>query len=161
MAALLAFLLLGACAAAVAASESASGPFGVLGVRFGGDAGETRIVLDLARPASATTLAGDEQTHRVVLAFASMAGAGQMSGRGHGLVRAWSLAAGEDGGRLSLDLSAAGQIRRRFLLPPADGVDHYRYVIDIDAAGARPTSPPPSERRIEASSNTETAAHPP
>jgi N-acetylmuramoyl-L-alanine amidase len=34
-----------------------------------------------------------------------------------------------------MDLAADAQVKRRFLLPPADGIDHYRYVVDV-VAGA-------------------------
>jgi N-acetylmuramoyl-L-alanine amidase len=37
------------------------------------------------------------------------------------------------GTRIRIDLAADGRIKRRFLLPPADGVTHYRYVIDVAA----------------------------
>jgi N-acetylmuramoyl-L-alanine amidase len=36
-----------------------------------------------------------------------------------------------------MDLAPGAHVRRRFLLPPADGIDHYRYVVDI-APGAAP-----------------------
>ncbi|MBS0333748.1 MAG: N-acetylmuramoyl-L-alanine amidase, partial [Proteobacteria bacterium] len=37
------------------------------------------------------------------------------------------------GARLQLDLAPDARIKGRFLLPPADGIDHYRYVIDVTA----------------------------
>jgi N-acetylmuramoyl-L-alanine amidase len=37
------------------------------------------------------------------------------------------------GARLKVDLAADATIKRRFLLPPADGVKNYRYVIDLAA----------------------------
>jgi N-acetylmuramoyl-L-alanine amidase len=42
-----------------------------------------------------------------------------------------------------MDLVGDAKLKRRFLLPPADGVSHYRYVIDVAAApGAVMTSAP-------------------
>jgi N-acetylmuramoyl-L-alanine amidase len=52
-------------------------------------------------------------------------------GAGVGLVKAWVADQTSAGTRLRIDLSGDGQIKRRFLLPPADGVDHYRYVVDV------------------------------
>ena len=40
--------------------------------------------------------------------------------------------------RNTLDLARHATIERRFLLPPADGVTAYRYVIDIAASDAKP-----------------------
>ncbi len=136
--ALLALIFLGACAAAVAAAQGPPGPFGLIGVRFGGDAKETRIVLDLADAASARAIAGDTDASAVVLQFPEMTGAGARTGVGAGLIHAWSLVGADGGAKLTLKLGASGHIRRRFALPPADGVDHYRYVVDIDPAGTPP-----------------------
>ncbi len=130
-------IVIGVCAAAVAGAQVADVPFGLMGVRFGGDANETRVVLDLAKPTSAKALVGDDDTRSVVLDFSDLAGQHALSGGGRGLVRGWSLDAVDGGARLTLNLAASGHIRRRFVLPPADGVDHYRYVIDVDVAGTQ------------------------
>jgi N-acetylmuramoyl-L-alanine amidase len=49
--------------------------------------------------------------------------------------------------RVELDLATSAEIERRFLLPPGDGIAHFRYVIDLKATGrrqtARPASAPP------------------
>ncbi|MGH7017724.1 MAG: N-acetylmuramoyl-L-alanine amidase family protein, partial [Caulobacteraceae bacterium] len=110
--------------------------FGLMDVRFGNDDGTTRVVLDLAEEASARPVLGDGPARRVVLAFSDLSGTGRSSGPGRGLVKRWSMGSGPEGARLVLDLDREGRIRRRFLLPPADGVNHWRYVIDIDAASA-------------------------
>ncbi len=47
---------------------------------------------------------------------------------------------------MRLDLARGAEIERRFLLPPGDGVDHYRYVIDLKATGAAAAVPPPTHR---------------
>jgi len=47
----------------------------------------------------------------------------------------------QGGARLQMDLAGDAKLKRRFLLPPADGVANYRYVIDVAAQpGARMTS---------------------
>ena len=75
-----------------------------------------------------------------------------MAGAGAGLVKAWAV---EDAGgavRLKLDLARDATVRRRFLLPPGDGLGVYRYVVDVEGAGpstvaAAPARPGPT--RIE------------
>jgi N-acetylmuramoyl-L-alanine amidase len=46
-----------------------------------------------------------------------------------------------------MDLAPGTHVKRRFLLPPADGIDHYRYVVDVApdplAAATPHISPPP------------------
>ncbi|HEV2363571.1 MAG TPA: N-acetylmuramoyl-L-alanine amidase [Caulobacteraceae bacterium] len=125
-----------ACAAAVAATSGLAPAIGLEGVRFGGDAHQTRMVLDLEQGASAKVPEGDAEGRTLVLDFRALKGEGRLEGPGSGLVRRWTLEAVRGGARLSLDLAAQGRIRRRFLLPPADGVDHYRYVIDVEASDA-------------------------
>jgi len=124
--------------AAVAASQAATVSAGLLKVRLGGDAAQTRIVVDLDHAVTGKVIADGAGDRRVVLVLqgASTEGA---QGAGVGLVKAWVADQTRGGARLRIDLSADGQVKRRFLLPPADGVDHYRYVLDvgpIDAGGA-------------------------
>jgi N-acetylmuramoyl-L-alanine amidase len=46
-----------------------------------------------------------------------------------------------------VELISPGQVKRRFLLPPADGVANYRYVVDI---AGQPTAPARRERAAAA-----------
>jgi N-acetylmuramoyl-L-alanine amidase len=122
------------CLGVLAASQSAVASAGVLKVRLGGDATETRIVLDLDQSATGKVTAGasgDER--RIVLSLSGLDVDADQQGGGLGLVKTWSLDRGAGGARLRLDLAAEGSVKRRFLLPPADGVGHYRYVIDVAA----------------------------
>src|SRR5271169_4840081 len=80
--------LAGACAAAVAASVQKPAASDVIAVRLGGDASETRIVVDLARPASGK-LEDQTQPSRMVLTLKDISTRGVLQGRGRGLVRAW------------------------------------------------------------------------
>ncbi len=117
----------------------ASSPAGVLKVRFGGDQQATRVVVELDRSAKGRLL-GDDPS-KLVLALNGV-GSGEMSGRGHGLVRTWATDAAAGGARLKLDLSRPAAVKRRFLLPPGEGVEVYRYVIDLEATGAKPAAEP-------------------
>lgn len=116
--------------AAVAASHAAPIAADLLRVRLGGDATQTRIVVDLDHATTGKVIADGADDRRVVLLLqgASTEGA---QGAGAGLVKAWVADQTAGGARLRIDLAADGRIKRRFLLPPADGVAHYRYVIDV------------------------------
>jgi N-acetylmuramoyl-L-alanine amidase len=129
----------GACAVAVAGSTMPSNS-DIVSVRFGGDAQETRIVVDLRR---AVTGAVDDQNAdagHIALILKGAASQGALKGAGRGLVRSWNVDSRGGGARLALNLATRANIERRFLLPPADGVANYRYVIDLADVGA--PSPP-------------------
>lgn len=121
--------VLGLLAAGVAWQGAAAAAGGVLKVRFGGDQAQTRVVIELDRATSAKLVSSNADDRRVVLRFDGV-GAGGMDGQGKGLVNAWSL---DGSSRLTLDLTRGASVKRRFLLPPGDGVGVYRYVIDIAA----------------------------
>jgi N-acetylmuramoyl-L-alanine amidase len=123
--------------AAVAASHAATVSAGLLKVRIGGDAVQTRIVVDLDRAATGKVISDGADDRRVVLVLQGAATDGAQ-GAGVGLVKAWVADQTSGGARLRIDLSADGHIKRRFLLPPADGVDHYRYVVDVAPLEAAP-----------------------
>lgn len=119
---------------AVAGSQAAAPESGVLGVRLGGDAVETRLVIDLDRGAGAR-VAQDGTNGRVVLSLPGVDAKSPLQGAGRGLIKAWMIDESGGSARLQIDLAGQATIKRRFLLPPADGVGHYRYVVDIAAAG--------------------------
>lgn len=131
-----------ACAVTVAAGVGTSAPSDVLGVRLGGDQDETRIVVDLKTPASGA-VDGAAKPGQIDLVLKGASAAAPIRGTGRGLVRDWTVARASGGARLTLDLAAQAQIRRRFLLPPADGVANYRYVVDISSAAAVVAAAPP------------------
>ncbi|WP_305758268.1 N-acetylmuramoyl-L-alanine amidase [Brevundimonas sp.] len=131
------------CVAVLAAGRGiASGAMGeVLRVRFGGDAQHTRVVVDLDRTARGQVIqSGDDG--RVVVSLAGVIPERGLTGAGMGLVRGWRVAGAGAASRVELDLATSAEIERRFLLPPGDGIAHYRYVIDLKATGRAPTSPP-------------------
>ena len=124
--------LTGAALAAAAVNNAPES--GVLKVRFGGDRAQTRVVIDLDR---ATTVA--EPTFpaqgRMVLSFPKVSVEGDgLDGAGRGLVKRWLIDKSKGQARLSLDLDGEVTVAKRFLLPPGDGIDHWRYVIDLKAS---------------------------
>lgn len=144
-----------ACAAAaaglvaVAASHAAPNAAGLLKVRLGGDSTTTRIVVDLDRATSGKLVADGLGDGRVVLLLGDVSAEGGQQGQGQGLVKRWVVDQQGPAARLQMDIAPEARVKRRFLLPPADGVDHYRYVVDVAPASpdeirlAKASSPPP------------------
>ena len=122
----------------------ASGSMGeILRVRFGGDAERTRVVIDLDRTSRGQVIqSGDDG--RVVLSLAGVSPPQRRNGTGQGLVRDFRVAGAGAASRIELDLATSAEIERRFLLPPGDGVAHYRYVLDLKATGRAPTRQAPA-----------------
>lgn len=141
------------CAVLLAAGRGlAFGAAGdVLNVRFGGDAQRTRVVVDLDRTARGTVVEDGTQG-RVVLTLSGVSPGRGLNGSGSGLVRGYRLESAGGGSNLRLDLTGGAAIERRFLLPPGDGVAHYRYVVDIRANGqvAVPVAPAAQATRTPA-----------
>ena len=121
------------CLAVVAGAQAAGSGADILKVRLGGDRTETRIVIDLSRSASGKVASDGADDRRVVVNLPGVSVEGGLQGGGLGLVKAWVVDDGPGGARLRLDLASDATIKRRFLLPPADGVSNYRYVIDLAA----------------------------
>jgi N-acetylmuramoyl-L-alanine amidase len=149
----LALLVLGA-ALMVGTRGLAAGATGdVRGVRFGGDVQRTRIVIDLDRSARGDVVENGARGN-VVLTLAGVGAGRGVNGAGSGLVRDWRVSASGTASRVQLGLARTARIERRFLLPPGDGVAHYRYVVDIVATGTAPIAAPraaprPEQRRAE------------
>lgn len=137
-----------ALAFAAGASRGAENAASPLKLRFGGDATSTRVVLELSEAASAEVVSNGAADGHVVLDFSRLSVGDGLDGQGKGLVKAWSIGKTQGRARLSLDLNGRGHVRRRFLLPPADGVSVYRYVLDIDADGSAKPSGPASKAQV-------------
>lgn len=124
----------------------------VVRVRFGGDAERTRIVVELTRSASGR-LTETEGEPRLVIDLPGVDPGEGLSGQGVGLVRSYEIDQTAGAARLRLALTRPAEVSRRFLLPPGDGVEVYRYVIDLTAPGSAPRTedgpapPPPVESR--------------
>lgn len=134
-----ALALVAFCVVAFAAGRGlAFGATGeVMRVRFGGDAERTRVVVDLDRTSRGEVIEAGADG-RVVLALADVLPSDRLTGTGVGLVRGYRLAGSGSAARLELDLATSAEIERRFLLAPGDGVQHYRYVVDLKATGRTP-----------------------
>ena len=130
--------------AAVAASHAVAAGSGVQKVRLGGDRAETRIVIDLDRAATGKISSDGGQDRRVVVLLPGVAARETLQGAGQGLVKNWMIDHSGGGARLRMDLTADATIKRRFLLPPADGVGAYRYVIDLQARATAAPAPSPA-----------------
>jgi N-acetylmuramoyl-L-alanine amidase len=138
---------LGSLGAAIAAHGAVKG--GVLKVRLGGDQAQTRIVLELDRSAKGEVIADGGGDEPLVLGLKGVSVAGDMSGRGQGLVKAWSVENASGEARLNLALAGPVVVKRRFLLAPSEGWPMYRYVLDISAAAPiarRPADPMRAQR---------------
>ena len=129
------------CAALFAGGRGlAAGSVGeVLRVRFGGDAERTRVVLDLGSSARGEIVESG-RGGSVVLTLAGVTPPRALDGAGSGLVRGYRVTGPGTASRVELQLARSGEVERRFLLPPGDGVPNYRYVIDLRGVG--PTSAP-------------------
>jgi len=121
--------------AAVAAGHAATDTASLLKVRMGGDGLDTRLVLELDGSATAKVVADGATDRRIVVLLPGVTAAQIQQGAGRGVVKAWMVDQTPNGARLQIELANAGVLKRRFLLPPADGVTSYRYVLDV-AAGA-------------------------
>jgi N-acetylmuramoyl-L-alanine amidase len=122
----------------------ASGAQGrISAVRFGGDQARTRVVLDMSQGARGEVVETGT-SGRVVLSLAGVAPSNVSQGRGLGLVRGFQLGAAGSATRVELSLAADAEVERRFLLPPGDGVPHFRYVIDLKARNSGGATPAPA-----------------
>jgi N-acetylmuramoyl-L-alanine amidase len=127
-------VVLGLGAAAAAAAQDDTGA-GVLKVRLGGDAHQTRVVVELDRSVQGSLVSGETEARTVVVALPQVGAPGGMQGAGAGLVKAWSVDEASGGARIKLELVRPAVIKRRFLLAPGDGISVYRYVIDLAEDG--------------------------
>lgn len=130
---LTAFLAAGlACLAAAVAAPAMAAPSGdVVRVRMGGSGTTTRIVVELDKSAAGRIISASTDQTRHVLSLADIAMDAPMSGAGQGIVKDWVLENDMGSARLKLNFRTGARIYKRFLLPPADGISVYRYVIDV------------------------------
>ena len=124
------------CASFLVAQPAAAQGGDVVKVRLGGDAAQTRIVIELEKSVAAKIVTRDSETNRQVIALPDIDIDKTMAGQGQGLVNDWRLEDMAGSVRLRLNFKSSAKIYRRFLLPPADGISVYRYVIDIVPQGA-------------------------
>jgi len=147
-----------ACAALAPAALTQPAPTrqGVLDVRFGGDTHDTRVVVEMDRAAKGHSETGDGPGRTLIVDLAKIEASPDLQGHGQGLVTGWAFERGGDGAKLTLQLAKNAHVVRRFLLSPADGVNVYRYVIDISADDAlkpgtsAPAAPTPAASQTHA-----------
>jgi N-acetylmuramoyl-L-alanine amidase len=120
------------CGLAAAATSHSASNGGVLKVRIGGDQTDTRVVVEMDRAARAKLVA-DGRADKVTLAWPDVNVNAAMTGAGKGLVSSWGVDKASGAARLKLELTRDAVVARRFLLPPGDGVQVYRYVVDLKA----------------------------
>ena len=141
--------------AAVAAVSHGQTSAGVLKVRLGGDGHQTRVVVELDRPTKGNVIADgsigkNTGLAKVVVGLAHVDVADTMQGQGAGLVKAWRIDEVNGEAQVHLDLVRPAQIKRRFLLPPGDGLAVYRYIIDVSEDAAPVTAAVAAKAEAEA-----------
>lgn len=118
------------CLAAGAGLPAVAAPSGdVVRVRMGGSGSTTRVVIELDKSAAGKVVSSDQMRHVIALSNVSMDA--PMSGAGQGIIKDWTLENDMGSARLKLNFRTGARIYKRFLLPPADGISVYRYVIDV------------------------------
>lgn len=132
------------CAAAVAAGGREADQSDVVSVRLGGDAASTRIVIDLKHATTGPAEQVDAAPGKVAVLLTGASAPTELAGEGRGVIRRWRIEDAPGGALLTLDVGARASITRRFLLPPADGIADYRYVVDLVPDGPAETAPAPA-----------------
>src|SRR5689334_20794662 len=98
-------LLAGMIVAASAFTPGDTADPGNIHIRFGGDAAETRVVLDIDRSVTGRLENDGARDGHVVIVLANLDAESGLAGQGRGLVRNWSLDRAGGGARLELDLA--------------------------------------------------------
>ena len=125
---------------ALAADTAPSGD--VVKVRMGGTGSTTRMVIELDKSVAAKITSDDSDTSKTVISLPDVQLDASMAGAGQGVVSDWKLESQVGAVRLKLNYKSGARIYRRFLLPPADGISVYRYVIDIVPADVNTDAAP-------------------
>jgi N-acetylmuramoyl-L-alanine amidase len=132
----------------------------LLKIRIGGDLHQTRVVIELDKSATGRLISDkDTPTKKVALALMRVDTAGDMAGAGEGLVTRWTVDGVGGSARVNLELRKDAVVLRRFLLPPAAGLNAYRYVLDLGEypPGAGPPAQAPTGQTGQSFSVTPTA----
>jgi N-acetylmuramoyl-L-alanine amidase len=120
------------CLAAAAGLPAMAVPSGdVVRVRMGGSGSTTRIVIELDKSSAGKVMSASTDQMRQVIALSDVRMDAPMAGAGQGIVKDWVLENDMGAARLKLNFRTGARIYKRFLLPPADGISVYRYVIDV------------------------------
>jgi N-acetylmuramoyl-L-alanine amidase len=98
---------------------------------MGGSGSTTRIVIELDKSSAGKLLSAGNDQMRQVISLSDVRMEAPMAGAGQGIVKDWVLENDMGAARLKLNFRTGARIYKRFLLPPADGISVYRYVIDV------------------------------
>ncbi|ESQ76429.1 cell wall hydrolase [Asticcacaulis sp. AC402] len=145
----------------VAAPVTASGD--VVKVRLGGDASQTRIVIELNKAVDGKVVTRENEAAQQVIALPDVEVSKALSGTGLGLIADWKVENVAGSTRLKINFKGKGKVYRRFLLPPADGISVYRYVVDVVPGNADTSVEKPAPVPVIAapvSGKTQLAANP-
>jgi len=131
---------LAACVLGVGALQiaEAAAAADLLKVRLGGDKTETRLVIDVNQAVSGKLVSDGLNDGKIVISLADVDVPIGLAGTGQGLVRKWAVDDSGRSARVTIELASDAVVRRRFLLPPGDGMTNYRYVIDLKASAGMP-----------------------
>eukprot|EP01042_Synura_sphagnicola_P028898 gene28898-37274_t len=116
-------------ASALADTPGASG--NVVRVRLGGDNTQTRMVVERDKSVAGRLVTHEDDADRQIIALPDIDLDKALSGEGRGLISGWKVENVAGTTRLKINFASNSRIYRRFLLPPADGISVYRYVIHI------------------------------
>ncbi len=130
------WIYLAAAATGLAAAGSAWAQE-LLGVRFGPNGDETRIVFDIAGAPTYSLSGAEVGNGRLVIDFddLSVSKADQTYRAGQGHIARYGFAARSGGGaRATLDFKKTAKIKQTFILEPKGAVKKHRLVIDLQTA---------------------------
>ncbi|MGA9658425.1 MAG: N-acetylmuramoyl-L-alanine amidase [Asticcacaulis sp.] len=116
----------------------------VVKVRLGGNTEQTRLVIELDKSVTGRVVTDERENAMQVIALPDIDLGKSMTGQGQGLISDWRLENIAGSVRLKINFTSKAKIYRRFLLPPADGISVYRYVVDIVPEGADMSAPKPA-----------------
>lgn len=136
---------------------AAAAPSGdIVKVRLGGSGSTTRIVIELDKSVGAAIVGNDADVEKQTISFSDAQVSGALGGAGQGLIRDWKIENQMGSVRLKLNFKANARIYKRFLLPPADGISVYRYVIDIVPKDMDTSVPAPAPAVTQTATDVDT-----
>lgn len=127
--------------------RAAEAPLAVLGYRTAAHGDTVRVVFDLSRDAHFSVSIADSGRVFLDLPPLEWRAAAPSIGQPVGILKGIGIAkTGPDKARLVLETGSRAEVRKAFLLPPAEAPNH-RLVIDLGSAGATaaPVSPAPAK----------------
>lgn len=119
-----------------AAAQAQGAVSTVLDVRLGDHGDKTRFVLDMTAPLDFRIFSQDGDPQRLVIDFPPLEWRAEGGPAARGLIAGHGYTLSESGtGRIVLDLTGPARVKEAFFLP-ASGDTPYRFVLDLEPAGA-------------------------